>query len=34
MFAPFIQALRQAGLPTSITEYLTLLGAMQRGVAD
>ena len=34
MFAPFIEALRQAGLPTSITEYLTLLGAMRRGVAD
>ncbi len=34
MFAHFILALRQAGLNTSITEYLTLLGAMQAGVAD
>ena len=34
MFAHFILALRQAGLPTSITEYLTLLGAMKAGVAD
>ena len=34
MFAPFILALRQAGLPASITEYLALLGAMREGVAD
>src|SRR3984885_14705611 len=34
MFAHFILALRQAGLNTSITEYLTLLGAMRAGVAD
>src|SRR3954467_7099694 len=26
--------LRQAGLPSSITEYLTLLGAMKAGVAE
>jgi uncharacterized protein with von Willebrand factor type A (vWA) domain len=34
MFATFILALRQAGLPSSITEYLTLIGAMKAGVAD
>jgi hypothetical protein len=34
MFAHFILALRQAGLNTSITEYLTLLGSMKAGVAD
>src|SRR5579872_5921191 len=34
MFAHLIMGLRQAGLPTSITEYLTLLGAMKAGVAD
>ena len=34
MFAHLIQGLRQAGLPTSITEYLTLLGAMKAGVAE
>ncbi len=34
MFAHLILGLRQAGLPTSITEYLALLGAMQRGVAE
>src|SRR5271165_5886636 len=33
MFAPFILALRQAGLPVSITEYLTLMGAMQANLA-
>ena len=33
MFADFILALRQAGLPVSITEYLTLMGAMKAGVA-
>ena len=34
MFAHLITGLRQAGLPTSITEYLTLLGAMKAGVAE
>lgn len=34
MFATFVLALRDAGLPASITEYLTLLRAMQAGVAD
>jgi uncharacterized protein with von Willebrand factor type A (vWA) domain len=34
MFATFILALRQAGLPASITEYLTLLRGMKEGVAD
>src|SRR6202020_1472414 len=34
MFAHLISGLRQAGLPTSITEYLTLLGAMKAGVAE
>jgi len=34
MFAHFILGLRQAGLPTSITEYLALLAAMQKGVAE
>jgi uncharacterized protein len=34
MFANFILALRNAGLNTSIIEYLTLLGAMKAGVAD
>ena len=34
MFAHLIDGLRQAGLPTSITEYLTLLGAMKAGVAE
>ncbi|GGG39735.1 VWA domain-containing protein [Caldovatus sediminis] len=33
MFATFILALRQAGLPVSLTEYLTLLGAMKARVA-
>ena len=33
MFAQFVLALRQAGLPVSITEYLTLLGAMKAGTA-
>ncbi len=33
MFTSFILSLRQAGVPASITEYLTLLGAMQAGVA-
>jgi len=34
MFATFVFALRDAGVPASITEYLTLLAAMQAGVAD
>ena len=34
MFTNFVLSLRQAGVPASITEYLTLLGAMQAGVAD
>ena len=34
MFAHLIEGLRQAGMPTSITEYLTLLGAMRAGVAE
>jgi uncharacterized protein with von Willebrand factor type A (vWA) domain len=34
MFAHFILALRQGGVPASITEYLSLLGAMQAGAAD
>ena len=34
MFAQFVFALREAGVPASITEYLTLLGAMKAGVAD
>jgi uncharacterized protein with von Willebrand factor type A (vWA) domain len=34
MFPSFVEQLRAAGLPVSITEYLTLLGAMKAGVAD
>ena len=34
MFAHFVFALRDAGVPASITEYLALLGAMRHGVAD
>src|ERR1700693_6143252 len=34
MFAHLIVGLRRAGLPASITEYLTLLGAMKAGVAE
>lgn len=34
MFTKFVFALREAGVPASITEYLTLLGAMQAGIAD
>jgi uncharacterized protein with von Willebrand factor type A (vWA) domain len=34
MFTGFIEQLRNAGLPVSITEYLTLMGAMKAGVAD
>jgi len=34
MFAPFLLALRGAGLPVSVTEYLALMGAMHAGVAE
>ncbi len=34
MFTQFVLSLRENGVPASITEYLTLLGAMQAGVAD
>jgi hypothetical protein len=34
MFSSFVAQLRTAGLPVSITEYLTLLGAMKANVAD
>jgi len=34
MLAGFIAALRTAGVPASVTEYLTLLRGMQAGVAD
>jgi uncharacterized protein with von Willebrand factor type A (vWA) domain len=34
MFAQFILALRGAGVPASITEYLALMGAMKANVAD
>lgn len=34
MFYPLIEGLRQAGLPVSITEYLTLMGAMRANLAE
>ena len=34
MFTRFVFALRDAGVPASITEYLALLGAMRAGVAS
>jgi uncharacterized protein with von Willebrand factor type A (vWA) domain len=34
MFITFIESLRAAGLPVSITEYLALMGAMKQGVAN
>ena len=34
MFGHFVLALRDAGVPASVTEYLALLGAMRAGVAD
>jgi len=34
MFTTFITHLRTAGLPISVTEYLTLLGAMKANVAE
>ena len=34
MFTTFFYELRDARLPVSLKEYLTLLGAMEKGVAD
>ncbi len=34
MFATFLLSLKQAGLPVSVTEYLTLMGAMRAGIAE
>ncbi len=34
MFASFLLSLKQAGLPVSVTEYLTLIGAMKAGIAE
>jgi len=34
MFAGFIQGLRSSGVPVSITEHLSLMGAMRAGAAD
>ena len=34
VFTPFIQSLRAAGVPVSITEHLSLLGALQAGVVQ
>ena len=34
MFDSFLIALRAGGVPATITEYLSLLGAMKAGVAD
>src|SRR5688572_5227468 len=34
MFTGFFQALREGGVPVSLREYLTLLEAMDKGVAD
>lgn len=34
MFSNFIFSLRSAGIPASITEYLTLLGAMRAGILE
>jgi hypothetical protein len=34
MFSHLVLGLRSAGLPASITEYLTLMGAMKAGVAE
>ncbi len=34
MFTGFIEGLRKSGVPVSITEHLSLLGAMDAGVAD
>ena len=34
MFSHLVLGLRKAGMPTSITEYLTLMGAMKAGIAN
>src|SRR6201996_6899607 len=34
MFTGFITSLRNEGVPVSLTEYLTLLGAMKAGVVQ
>ncbi|MCS6890462.1 MAG: VWA domain-containing protein, partial [Rhodovarius sp.] len=34
MFAPFILALREAGLPVGLTEWLALVAAMRARVAE
>lgn len=34
MFATFLLSLKQAGLPVSVTEYLTLMGGMKAGIAE
>lgn len=34
MLAQFILSLREAGVPASLTEYLTMLGGMKAGVCD
>ncbi len=34
MFTGFVEGLRKSGVPVSITEHLSLLGAMEAGVAD
>ena len=34
MLLDFFYTLRQAKLPVSVTEYLTLMGALQRGVPE
>jgi uncharacterized protein with von Willebrand factor type A (vWA) domain len=34
MFIAFVEQLRAAGLPVSITEYLTLMGAMKAGICN
>ena len=33
MLTPFFYTLREAGVPASVTKYLTLLEALKRGVA-
>ena len=34
MFSHLVLGLRKAGLPASVTEYLTLMGAMKAGIAE
>ena len=34
MFIPFFLALKQAGVPVTLREYLSLLAALQTGIAD